>query len=183
MEIVSRPTPERLARASAELNILRHNHKQVVSAQQLHERERKKYVPDMSGTISAIVNMFKESFGTTLSALKKKTGFSKLAQARITEDDIGWKRMLKHRGRLKAWVENVILPKELWAVTPSFEQQDDDDDSRLDDVPDAELVFDSGSDSDSDAESDDDERLSVVRDKHQKSMQKFWMPSMKPLPK
>ena len=77
----------------------------------------------------------------------------------------------------------MILTKELWAVTPSFEQQDDDDDSRLDDVPDAELVVNSGSDSDSDSESDDDERLSVVRDKHQKSMQKFWMQGMKPLPK
>ena len=65
----------------------------------------------------------------------------------------------------------MILTKELWAVTPSFEQQNVDADSRLDvvHVPDAELVVDSGSDS----ESDDDERLSVVRDKHQKSMQKF----------
>ena len=53
----------------------------------------------------------------------------------------------------------------------------------MDDVPDAELVDDSGSGSDSDSESDDDERLSVVRDKHQTSMQKFWMQSMKPLPK
>ena len=58
----------------------------------------------------------------------------------------------------------MILTKDLWAVTPSFEQQDADGDSRLDDVPDAELVDDSGSGSDSDSESDDDERLSVVRD-------------------
>ena len=89
--------------------------------------------------------------------------------------------MLKHRGRLKDWVKTVILTKELWAVTSSFEQQDAHADSRLDDVPDAELVSDSGASCES--ESDDDERLSVVRDTHQISRQKFWVQSMKPLPK
>lgn len=109
--MVSRPTPERLARASRELNLLRHNHKEVVSAQQLDQREGKKYVPEMRATIDAIVDIFKQCFGTEVAELEKKTDFSKLAQAKMTEDNIGWKRMLNNRGRLKKWVDNVIQTK------------------------------------------------------------------------
>ena len=177
--MVSRPTPERLARASRELNLLRHNHKEVVSAQQLDQREGKKYVPEMRATIDAIVDIFKQCFGTEVAELEKKTDFSKLAQAKMTEDNIGWKRMLNNRGRLKKWVDNVIQTKELWSVIPSFE--DEQLESQLEEELEGDATSSDGSDCGS--SSDDDEPLAATKNRHQQRHLKFWMESMKPLPK
>ena len=136
-------------------------------------------VPEMRATIDAIVDIFKQCFGTEVAELEKKTDFSKLAQAKMTEDNIGWKRMLNNRGRLKKWVDNVIQTKELWSVIPSFE--DEQLESQLEEELEGDATSSDGSDCGS--SSDDDEPLAATKNRHQQRHLKFWMESMKPLPK
>jgi len=175
--MVTRPTEKRLIRASAEMNILRENHRHVVEAHDMDHRNAKKFVPDLSITIDIIVKLFQDCFGKSEADVRKKSSFSKLAQAEMQDRDIGWQRMLKARKNLKEYVANVIKNKELWAVPESFEDEDAEgallDDDGTDDGSD---------DNDSDGSSDDwDVPLGELKKRQQKTKLKFWMESMKPL--
>jgi len=173
--MVVRPTPERLARASRELNILRSNHRNVLAAHDMDHRNLKKYVPDLSETLEMIIKLFQESFGTTNADLCRETDFSKLAHAKIDENDIGWQVMLKSRPELRKWVAEAKKKEKLWAVPDSFRDPTDDDESDSDDGSD-------DGDVDSGGSSDDwDVPLHKLQSRAKLTRTKFWLQSMKPL--
>ena len=181
--MVKRPSPDRLARASRELNILRENHRNMIDAHDMDQRDCKKYVPDLSETIEMIVQKFRVAFGTTKEELKKKTDFSELAHAKMDASNIGWKVQFAARDKLKKWVKEVMVNKELWAVPENFE-------AAADEAELADSDQDQGSDEDDDDDDDDDDEdedehvpLKEVKQNRKKQRLKFWLENMKPLPK
>ena len=57
--------------------------------------------------------------------LKKETTWSKLAQCDIREDEIGWVKMMNYRPKLKDYIEEALITKELYENPDPSEVQAD----------------------------------------------------------
>lgn len=179
-EIVKRPTPPRLRKASDKLNVLRENNRNVRNAHRFGDEEAaRKYVPDFASTIDEMVKLFRECFGTTKAEHRSPTTFSKLAHAHITEDDIGFKRMFNCRSELVKYVKEVIKKDELWAVPPSFEGEDEEDEA-MGDMVDSDAESSDDDDAGADSDSDDDADLRAKARRCKERVFNRWLDALQP---
>ena len=106
-EGIKKPSEAAILKFSANLNVMRANHENLVN-QAGGPANSNVSIPNLREDVSMLLELFRDKFGRTKTALATATKLSKLAGGTLEADEIGWKRMMAARPELRSYIQRVV---------------------------------------------------------------------------
>lgn len=109
------PSDTSLLQFDAQLDVLRHNHRQVEEEHGV-ERYRKESCTDLREDIAMMKLYFDEKLGDSQASCRRRTTYSKMTETDLDPSKVGWSLMVTKEQELRDWMQKMIDKGEFGAV-------------------------------------------------------------------